>query len=117
MVRKGDLKQELLTIGTSAVTVTGAIPINSIRGVYRLKLEERSGSANRLYMDRLLGATVTAVDVFLLGGNEVQDWPGHEVTEKSLPFWQFEEALCDHIRFIAYAASVSVFIEFADEHS
>jgi hypothetical protein len=115
MVRKGDLKQELITVGTAAVTVTSAIPINSIRGVYRLKMSERSGGANRLYMDRLLGSTVTAVDKFPLSGNEVQDWPGHEVTEKSLPFWQFEEAQCDHIQLTALAASVEVYIQFADE--
>jgi hypothetical protein len=115
MVRKGDLKQELLTVGTAAVTVTSAIPVNSIRGVYRLKLSELSGGANKLYLDKVLGATVTAVDAFPLSGNEVQDWPGHEVTEKSLPFWMFEEADCDHIQLTAKAASVSVFIQYADE--
>lgn len=115
MVRKGDLHSEKLTVGTSPVTVTSAIPVNSIRGVYRLKISELSGGANKLYMDRLLGATVTPVDEFPLSGNEVQDWPRHEVTEKSLPFWSFEEALCDHIQLTAKAASVDVYIQFADE--
>jgi len=117
MVRKGDLKQELIDVGTAAVTVTSAIPVNSIRGVYRLKMSELSGGANRLYMDGVLGSTVTAIDDFPLSGKEVQDWPGHEVTEKSLPFWSFEEALYDHIQFTAKVASVSVYVQFADEHA
>jgi NAD/NADP transhydrogenase alpha subunit len=117
MVRQGDLKSQLIAVGTAAVTVTGAIPINSIRGVYGLKISELSGAANKLYMDRVLGATVTAVDLLPLVAKEVQDWPGHEVTEKSLPFWRFEEAQCDHIQFTALAASVEVTILFADEHA
>lgn len=117
MVRKGDLKQQLIAVGTAAVTVATAIPVNSIRGVYKLKISEVSGGTNKLYLDRVLGATITAVDDFPLSANEVQDWPGHEVTEESLPFWQFEEAQCDHIRLTAKAASVSVFIQYADEHA
>lgn len=120
MVRKGDLKSQLISAITTAVTVAGAIPVNSIRGVYRLKLSELSGGANKVYMDGVLGATVTAIDNFPLSGSEVQDWPGHEITENrsgSLPFWQFEEASYDHIQFTAKAASVSVYIQHADEHA
>ena len=117
MVRKGDLKSQKISAITTAVTVTGAIPINSIREVYRVKLSELSGGVNKVYLDGVLGATVTAIDNFPLSGNEVQDWPGHEVTEKSLPFWSFEEALYDHIQFTAKVASVSVYVQFTDEHA
>lgn len=117
MVRLGDLKQEKLVIGTSKVTVAGAIPINSIRGVYALKLTNTVATENKLHMEKLLGATVVAVDEFLLSAKEVQDWPGHEITEKTLPFWIFEEADCTHIQFIAEAASVNVFIQYSDHHA
>jgi len=117
MVKQRDFKQELLTVGTATVTVSNAIPVNSIRGVYGLKLANLASTENRLHMDRLLGSTVTAVDMFLLSAKEVQDWPGHEITEKTLPFWQFEEANCSHIEFKAEAASVSVFIKYTDEHA
>lgn len=117
MVRRTELASEHLTVGTSAVTVTSAIPANMIRAVYRLKLSNLSDSVNKLHMDGLKGSTVTAVDKFPLSPKEVQDWPGYEVTPNSLPFWQFEEALYDHIQFTAEAASVEVYIQYADEHA
>jgi hypothetical protein len=117
MVRKEDLKTQLMAIGTAAVTVTGAIPINSIRGVYGVKLSELAGSVNKVYMDSVLGATVTQVELFPLVAKEVQDWPGQELTEKTLPLWQVEEAIADHIQFTALAASVEVTILYADEHA
>lgn len=119
MVRMRDLKQTWLEVGVTGVTVQGAIPINSIRDIYRLKAINLQAGENKLYITHLLGATVSAtVDVLRFSSKgEVQDWPNGEFTEKSLPLWSFEEALCDHVRFAAFAASVEVFLKYIDEHA
>lgn len=116
-MRRVDLQQQLIAVGGTAVTVTSAIPINTIRSIYKLKASEKSGSPNTLYIDGLLGTTVTAVDRLKLAGSEVQDWPDEALKEDSLPIWRFEQASFDHIQLTAYAATVDVLIQFSDEHA
>jgi len=119
MVRKRDLTTKWLEVAGTAVTVDTAIPVNSIRDVYRLKATNRYEGENALYITRILGATVSAtVDILrFTSKNEVQDWPDAEFTENSLPLWSFEEAQCDHIRLHAAQATVEVMLKFVDEHA
>ena len=116
MVRRVSLLQQLITVGASAVTVTSAIAVNMIRDVYMLKASEKSGSPNVLYIDGVLGATVTTVDRLKMAGNEVESW-GDPVNELSFPIWRFEQALYDHIQLTALAATIDVYIQYADEHA
>jgi hypothetical protein len=114
-----DLQDQLIPVGTSAVTVAGAIPINAIRNVYKLKVTEKTGSPNMLYIDGLLGTTptVTAKDRIKLTGAEVQEYPADAIYNNTLPFWRFEQALFDHIQLTALNATIDVYIQYADEHA
>ena len=119
MPTRVDLQQQLISVGTSPVTVAGAIPINAIRNVYKLKVTEKTGSANMLYIDGILSTTptVTAVDRIKLSGAEVQEYPQDAVRGDTQPFWRFEQALYDHIQLTALAATVDVYIQYEDEHA
>jgi len=115
VVKKKAFTQERILVGTSAVTVAGAISTNSIRGVYRLKATNLYDGKNKLYIDELNGATATSKDMVRFSvADEVQDWPGYDVNEDSLPFWLFKVADCDHIQLIAENATVEVLITHSD---
>lgn len=119
MPERVDLQDQLIAVGTSAVTVATAIPINAIRNVYKLKANEKSGNPNMLYIDGILSTTPTVVakDRIKLAGNEVQEYPDDSIREDSRPFWRFEQAQYDHIQLTAQLATVDVYIQFADEHA
>lgn len=115
MVRKEDLTQQRLVVGTSAVTVTTSITANAIRGIYRLKATNLYAGKNKLYIDGLKGSTATQVDMLRFSvPDEVQDYPGENITEDSLPLWIFDESDYDHIQFTAENATVEVLVLFAD---
>jgi len=115
VVKKKEFTQERILVDTGAVTVAGAISTNSIRGVYRLKATNLYAGKNKLYIDGLKGATATSKDMLRFNvADEVQDWPGYDVTEDSLPFWLFKATDYDHIQLTAENATVEVLITHSD---
>jgi hypothetical protein len=119
MPERLSIQQQLISVGTSAVTVTSAIPINTIRNVYKIKVTEKTGSPNMLYIDGILSTTptITAIDRIKLSGSEIQEYPNDAIREDTMPYWRFEQASFDHIQLTALAATVDVYIQFADEHA
>jgi len=117
MVRLSDLKTDIRTVGTAGYT-SETIADGMVRRIYKVRVQQRGATLSNFYLYGKRGATLGAtIDQFKFDvANQIIEFPDGMIQENSAPIYQIDRATYDAFFVSVEAASVDIFMIFADEY-